>query len=216
MPSKNKILGDAFNTLFSQWNEKNLEHRPKTVTFQNFGQEEGNIFVISRPKTSHSSTRPPLNIYIDGPFGAPSSAVFNNCSHAVLVATGIGVTPFASILQSIMFRYWQARRQCPNCAHTWSEGLHSTSDFSLKKVDFIWINKEQKSFEWFLQLLAQLEIEQAEFMRQHIPQSGNEKAKNFLDIHLYITGFSPTKNPQAVALKLALDLMHKKVWSKFI
>ena len=46
--------------------------------------------------------RPPLEVYIDGPYGAPSSAVFNDLDHVVLVATGIGVTPFASILQSIM------------------------------------------------------------------------------------------------------------------
>ena len=75
-------------------------------------------------------------------------------------------------------------------------------------MDFIWINKEQRSFEWFLQLLAQLEMEQAEFLKSY-PKLG--KITNFLDIHLYITSFSPTKNAQAVALKLALDLMHKKV-----
>merc|ERR1712194_674199 len=47
----------------------------------------------------------PLEIYIDGPFGAPSSNIFR-AEHAVLIGTGIGVTPFASILQSIMHRYW--------------------------------------------------------------------------------------------------------------
>ena len=29
--------------------------------------------------------------------------------------------------------------------------------FNLKKVDFIWINRDQKSFEWFINLLSQLE-----------------------------------------------------------
>jgi hypothetical protein len=33
--------------------------------------------------------------------------------------------------------------------------------FSLKKVDFFWINRDQKSFEWFVNLLSQLEMEQA-------------------------------------------------------
>ena len=207
---KNLALGDTFNAIFSPWNENNLEHLPETIRFQQGGSsEEGApIFHVSRPKTSHSSARPPLTLFLDGPYGAPSSALFHDCSHAVLICTGIGVTPFASILQSIMFRYWQARRQCPNCTYKWSEGLHTTPDFNLKKVDFYWINKEQKSFEWFLQLLAQLEIEQAEFMRTN-PQG--QPAINFLDIHLHITAFSPTKNPQSVALKLALDLMHKKV-----
>lgn len=48
----------------------------------------------------------PLEIYIDGPYGAPSSHIFR-AQHAILVGTGIGVTPFASILQSIMHRYWK-------------------------------------------------------------------------------------------------------------
>jgi hypothetical protein len=30
------------------------------------------------------------------------------------------------------------------------------------QVDFYWINREQRSFEWFVSLLSQLEIEQAE------------------------------------------------------
>ena len=30
------------------------------------------------------------------------------------------------------------------------------------QVDFFWINREQRSFEWFVSLLSQLEIEQAE------------------------------------------------------
>ena len=29
-------------------------------------------------------------------------------------------------------------------------------------MDFFWINRDQKSFEWFVKLLSQLEIEQAE------------------------------------------------------
>ncbi len=29
-------------------------------------------------------------------------------------------------------------------------------------MDFIWINRDQRSFEWFFQLLAQLEVEQVQ------------------------------------------------------
>lgn len=46
----------------------------------------------------------PLHVFIDGPFGAPTSQIFH-AQHAVLIGTGIGVTPFASILQSIMHRW---------------------------------------------------------------------------------------------------------------
>lgn len=52
----------------------------------------------------------PLEIYVDGPYGAPSSHIFR-AQHAVLIGTGIGVTPFASILQSIMHRYYKGENR---------------------------------------------------------------------------------------------------------
>ena len=61
---------------------------------------------MQRPKTRHSKRHSPLEINLTGPYGAPSSGLFcGKIDHAVLIATGIGVTPFASILQSIMFKY---------------------------------------------------------------------------------------------------------------
>ena len=83
----------------------------------------------------------------------------NFCTNSQ-VATGIGITPFASILQSLMFKYWESKSICPSCDYKWSRGFQETSDFKLKKVDFIWVNREQRAFEWFLQLLTQLEMEQ--------------------------------------------------------
>lgn len=216
---RSQLLSDAFNRVFSISNDevdlvqnmlmdKYLNHRRKTIYFSpavNNEYEDHMTDLTKRPKTSHSSMRLPMTIYVDGPYGAPSSSIFDHVDHAVLVATGIGVTPFASILQSIMYKFWEARRQCPKCDHTWSDpGSCSQRSTGLKKVDFVWINREQKSFEWFLQLLSQLEMEQAEYMQAE---------HHFLDIHLYITSFSPTKSINAVALKLALDLMHKKVIS---
>ena len=102
----------------------------------------------------------PMEVYIDGPFGSPSSN-FYRAEHAVLIGTGIGITPFASILQSIMCRYWRHKKTCPNCNFKWTDeeidGL-----FNLKKVDFFWINRDHTSFEWFVDLLSQLETEQQE------------------------------------------------------
>ena len=82
------------------------------------------------------------------------------CTTFSQVATGIGITPFASILQSLMFKYWASKSVCPSCDYKWSRGFTESSDFKLKKVDFIWVNREQRAFEWFLQLLTQLEMEQ--------------------------------------------------------
>ena len=141
----------------------------------------------------------PLEIFIDGPFGSPSSNIFR-AEHAVLIGTGIGITPFASILQSIMHRYWEMKQSCPECSYRWTDDMRD-SVFKLKKVDFFWINRDQKSFEWFVNLLSQLEIEQQE----------NGGAMNrFLEMHMYITSALQRTDMKAMALQLALDILHKK------
>merc|ERR1711902_328056 len=153
------------------------------------------------PKKIGQQTRleKPLEIHIDGPFGSPSSNIYR-AEHAVLIGTGIGITPFASILQSIMHRYWQVKKKCPKCEYQWSDDISSTM-FNLRKVDFFWINRDQKSFEWFVKLLSQLEIEQAEH--------GGAMSR-FLDMHMYVTSALQRTDMKAVGLQLALELLHQK------
>ncbi|NWT01867.1 NOX5 oxidase, partial [Mionectes macconnelli] len=45
-----------------------------------------------------------LDCFLDGPYGTPTRRIFLS-EHAVLIGAGIGITPFASILQSIMYRW---------------------------------------------------------------------------------------------------------------
>ena len=140
----------------------------------------------------------PLEIFLDGPYGAPSSHIFQ-AQHAVLIATGIGVTPFASILQSIMHRYWKARHSCPKCKFSWASEIPPTV-MHLRKVDFFWINRDQRSFEWFVNLLSQLEMEQAEL---------GDTMERFLEMHMYITSALQKHDMKAVSLQLAMDLVHQ-------
>ena len=74
--------------------------------------------------------------------------------------------------------------------------------FKLKKVDFFWINRDQKSFEWFINLLSDLEIEQSENV-------GGAMGR-FLDLHMYITSALKKTDIKAVALHMALDILHQK------
>jgi len=50
---------------------------------------------------------------------------------------------------------------CPKCEYQWTKDTID-SLFNLQKVDFFWINRDHTSFEWFVNLLSQLEIEQQE------------------------------------------------------
>ena len=190
-------------------NEKSLEPARK----------QGRLNTKYQANTRPLTLPEQLEIFVDGPFGSPSSNIYR-AEHAVLVGTGIGqsgvennqdqvalvillsvgITPFASILQSIMHRYWSSKATCPQCSYTWtSENM--TNMFNLKKVDFFWINRDHTSFEWFVNLLSPLEIEQQE-------QGGH--MKRFLDMHMYVTSALQRNDMKAVALQMALDILHKK------
>jgi NADPH oxidase len=98
---------------------------------------------------------------IDGPYGAPAEDVFDN-EVAILIGTGIGVTPWASILKNI----WHIR-QSPNPPKR------------LRRVEFIWICKDVTSFEWFQTLLSELELQSQ--------TAATRGGAEFLRIHTYLT-----------------------------
>jgi len=102
-------------------------------------------------------------IRIDGPYGAPAEDVLDN-EVAVLIGTGIGVTPWAAILKNI----WHMRK-------------HDRA-MRLRRVEFIWVCKDTTSFEWFQALLASLE----EQSLAEVAASGRP-ADEFLKIHTYLT-----------------------------
>ncbi len=70
-------------------------------------------------------------VYIDGPYGAPSQHIFDS-DHAVLIGAGIGITPFASILQSIHEQHKMATKMCRRCGNSWIEEAQSL--LRVKKV----------------------------------------------------------------------------------
>lgn len=102
-------------------------------------------------------------IRIDGPYGAPAEDVLDN-EVAVLIGTGIGVTPWAAILKNI----WHMRK-------------HDRA-MRLRRVEFIWVCKDTTSFEWFQALLASLE-------EQSLAEAAanGRPADEFLKIHTYLT-----------------------------
>ncbi|MEQ2160065.1 hypothetical protein GOODEAATRI_029698 [Goodea atripinnis] len=148
---------------------------------------------------------PPLReCYVDGPYGTPTRQIFAS-EHAVLIGAGIGITPFASILQSIMYRLESPPTHGPS--HHWLKEKHVRSDgagmflsFFTLQVDFIWINRDQKSFEWFVSLLTKLEMDQAD----------GEPEGQFLEMHMYMTSALSKNDMKAIGLQMALDLLAKK------
>lgn len=177
--------------------ENNMIETLETTSSNGNGDCSTNISLNTTNASSKQMLMPNITIFIDGPYGSPSSQIFR-AEHAVLIATGIGVTPFASILQSIVSHYQKRRQRCPSCDHEFNDN-RPPFVCKLKKVDFVWINRDQKSFEWFIKLLAELELTQS-----HLPPS-----ERFLDIHIHLTAMEPAQT-KSIGLQLALYLAHEK------
>ncbi|KAG0285662.1 hypothetical protein BGZ97_007711 [Linnemannia gamsii] len=77
-------------------------------------------------------------VRIDGPFGAPTEDVFDH-EIVVLVGSGIGVTPFASILRDIWYR------------------ANNNMTLKTKRIEFYWVCRDLASLKWFQSLLATIE-----------------------------------------------------------
>ncbi|KAM5179539.1 NADPH oxidase 2 [Mantella aurantiaca] len=103
-------------------------------------------------------------ISIDGPFGTASEDVFDY-EVAMLVGAGIGVTPFASVLKSVWYKY------CNNA-----------STLRLKKIYFYWLCRDTQAFEWFADLLQSLETQMQE-----------RNNADFLSYNIYLTGWDESQ-----------------------
>lgn len=150
-----------------------------------------------KPKPKNKIVK--VKCFLDGPYGTGTREVFD-VEHAVLIGAGIGVTPMASILQSVWYRFSAAKQKCPCCKHVfYSDG--DGMDMKLRKLDFIWINRDQKSFEWFLTLLSQIELEQS---------TCGGVLDNCIDFHMYMTAAQKKTDMKGIGLQIALDLIHEK------
>ncbi|XP_006083015.1 cytochrome b-245 heavy chain [Myotis lucifugus] len=103
-------------------------------------------------------------IAVDGPFGTASEDVFSY-EVVMLVGAGIGVTPFASILKSVWYKY------CNNA-----------TNLKLKKIYFYWLCRDTHAFEWFADLLQLLETQMQE-----------RNNAGFLSYNIYLTGWDESQ-----------------------
>ncbi|XP_065202273.1 dual oxidase [Planococcus citri] len=96
-------------------------------------------------------------IRLEGPFGGGNQDWYK-FEVAVMVGGGIGVTPYASILNDLVF----------------GTSTNRYSGVSCKKVYFLWICPSHRHFEWFIDVLRDVE---------------KKDVTNVLEIHIFITQF---------------------------
>ncbi|WP_041232988.1 EF-hand domain-containing protein [Cylindrospermum stagnale] len=171
-----------------EWHPFTISSAPEmpdvlTLHIRAVGSWTGKLYQLIREqreewiRSGSSQSLPGVPVYIDGPYGTPSTHIFES-KYAILICAGIGVTPFASILKSILHRNQQNPAKMP-----------------LKKVHFYWLNREQKAFEWFVELLSKIEA---------------EDTNNLFDLNLYLTGAQQKSDMKSSTLFVAMDLMHQE------
>ncbi|XP_037789559.1 dual oxidase-like [Penaeus monodon] len=104
----------------------------------------------------HDEENPP-KIRLEGPFGGGNQDWYK-FEVAVMVGGGIGVTPYASILNDLVF----------------GTSTNRYSGVSCKKVYFLWICPTHRQFEWFIDVLRDVE---------------RKDVTNVLEMHIFITQF---------------------------
>ena len=162
-----------------EWHPFTLSSAPERETLTIHARALGNWTSALRARVERLEAErdaSPLEVSIDGPYGSPTAHLFD-AEYAVLIGAGIGVTPFASVLESLVLR---------------ARAGHGSK---LRKGHFVWLNRDQFSFEWFADILATLE---------------REDRDGLLDLHLHMTDgrAGATSLSLELARKLAMDAGH--------
>lgn len=136
----------------------------------------------AQPTIIHSRVqlRENPSIVIEGPYGAPAEDLFGN-EVAVLIGAGIGVTPWASVLKTL----WHLRSP-----------RHKREGHMLRRVEFIWVCKDLREFEWFQNLITSLNTQSAS-----LPSSDSSIR---LICHTYLT------RPDTAALNMYRETLQRR------
>jgi predicted ferric reductase/Ca2+-binding EF-hand superfamily protein len=121
-----------------EWHPFTISSAPERQPLVFHVRSLGDWTAALRARVDGKPNDPELTAFVDGPYGSPSGAIFDS-RVAVLIGAGIGVTPFASVLESLAM------------------GATHRGGSRLEKVHFFWLNAGQQSFGWFSDLLAEIE-----------------------------------------------------------
>merc|ERR1712225_195050 len=100
---------------------------------------------------------PQIQIGVDGPFGAPAQR-FYDFDQAIVLGSGIGVTPFSGILADMQARdeHLHTHGQSDTHSELSEKGPVGYRKGRFRRVDFHWIVKDRNYLLWFSDLLNQV------------------------------------------------------------
>ena len=124
-------IGNKFN----QYNPVRLSFLEKTANFKRRGTDQTNNSDNQEIQLMLKKAMKNIDCRIDGPLGAPAQN-YNKHKNLMLIAQGIGATPFASILYNMI-----------NLIKI---------DIVHVEVDFYWVIRDKKSTQWLVKLFKDI------------------------------------------------------------
>jgi predicted ferric reductase len=82
-------------------------------------------------------------IFLLGPYGAPSQH-YSNFKDIMIISSGVGATPFASIMKDLSYR-----------------AKENSENINTKSVDFYWVNRRPSTHKWLTNLFKELQNHEA-------------------------------------------------------
>jgi predicted ferric reductase len=152
-----------------EWHPFTISSAPEARALGFHVRTLGNWTAALRRRVEEDAARgrgEPLVAYVDGPYGSPSAHIFD-ARFAVFIGAGIGVTPFASVLESLVLKETNGRKS------------------RLERAHFFWLNRDQTSFEWFAALLRELEkADHKSVLDIHLCMTGGRTGATALGLEL--------------------------------
>eukprot|EP01063_Lacrimia_lanifica_P003989 TRINITY_DN12227_c0_g1_i1.p1 TRINITY_DN12227_c0_g1~~TRINITY_DN12227_c0_g1_i1.p1 ORF type:complete len:795 (+),score=351.14 TRINITY_DN12227_c0_g1_i1:96-2480(+) len=150
-------------------------------------------------------------VILEGPYASAAEHVFEYDT-VLLFSAGVGVTPYASILQTV-HAIEKGRKGKGTAAVSVRRGV----DMDLPNIHFHWTCRDQFSFSWFGKVFEDL-------MHEHPSGGGAEQAKiqkmsslshhiyeaEVLDLNLYMTGALPEADVTNTLIRMTLDTIYHK------
>ncbi|KAK6055324.1 FAD-binding domain protein [Cooperia oncophora] len=149
-----RISSPAFSCAFNECHAFSLASAPQSPTLELYIKAVGPWTWKMRSEIirAQASGSPYPLVHMNGPYG-DGNQEWTNYEVAILIGGGIGVTPYASTLTDLVLETTSGRHHKVKC----------------KKVYFLWICPTHKNYEWFVDVLKDVEeLDENRLLETHI------------------------------------------------
>ena len=153
----NSILPDVNNNEKDTAGMENTSNLEDMITYNEKSMKQKILFDKLNNEERIREAKSHAKIKLLGPFGGGNQDWYK-FEIAVMIGAGIGITPYASILNDLVY----------------GTSTNKFSGVACRKVYFLWICPSHRNYEWFIEVLREVE---------------EKDITNVLDIHIFITQF---------------------------